>query len=484
MSDIIKPENIEGLDAYIEAKVRRLLNERLLAPVLTQEQVSALQELSNYVDLANVNIYIQPGHQMVITEKNVGFHTVNRPKRVLLYAPTVGRGGVRRVVETLTAAWATLTAKGGEWDYDFEVLGQTFDEIGNLLHWPEQWPFTQLEPGADIPPHPHQFNWLMKHQDNFVRHLKRVVETGRYDLVFCPSPWWTMRPQTEVFELPVPFVTVVADFAFDHINMGGMSANFRYVARQVAEKADLTIFPSYYQRRWGEKHYGFQQTRTIEHSADFVANDFQATFEEGQRVREKYGLPERYILAMHCMYHKDPVTILKAHSFLKDAPPLVMAGVGTQYLANEGKAPDGHIEQVRQAVIDTGHAVGQNLFIPGFVPDEDIAGLYMNAAVAVSASLSEGDLSGMCFEAMLASAPLVVSDLEVFTDRLGTDGQYALVFSRGVSSELAARISEVLEKPEEARQRATAAFGYANQRTALDVATAYLEAFEHVLNHA
>lgn len=399
--------------------------------------------------------------------------------KVLFYCPTVGRGGVSRVVETLSAAIERI--KPGDWQFD--VLGQTYNEIGLPVKYPESWAFTQLRPGPNIPAHPHQFAWLNNHAEVFVKHL-REVQAG-YDLIFCPSPWWTMRVQN-FSVITVPFVTVIPDFAFDHINMGGLSGNFRYVAREVAKHATMTVFPSDYHRKWGEKFYGFRpaKTRTIHHSADFVARHFEATFEEGQRVREKYGLPERYVLAFHCTHHKDPITILHGHRLamkeLENPPALVIGGIGTEHFISD-EPHEGPTEAVRHAIRQLGYTVGEDLFVVGQIPDEDIAGLYVGAACAVSASRSEGDLSGTIFEAFMASTPMIFSDLEVFTDRLGTEGEYGLHFPVGDAKWLAGNIVEVITHPEMARRRALRAFGYANSRNAEDVAADYLSIFAHVL---
>lgn len=402
--------------------------------------------------------------------------------RILIYAPTVGRGGVHRVVQKLMGGFARH-ADPEQWS--FSVLGQTYDEIGLPVEWPEAWPFEQLDPGSTIPPHPVQFNWLNNHQKTFFAHLQRKVAGGDYDLIYCPSAWWTMR--VPKWEMPIPFVTTVPDFAFDFIDMGMLTFNFRHVAKLIADRADFVVFPSNFQRCHGERFYNYHKTRTIHHSADFVADSFDASGDEGLRVRIKYNLPHHYILAFHPMYHKAIDIILQAQKWARqqcrDVPPLVVAGIGTEHLLTANEV-DSHIARIRELMKEIGVNPGVDFFALGRMPDEDIAGLYTGATAAVFASRSEGDISGGMFEAMMASTPLIFSDLPVLTERLGTDRHYGLHFKVDDVQALGSAIVEVCSYPQAARQRALNAFGFTRQRTVADVAGEYLDTFQGVLNGA
>lgn len=307
-------------------------------------------------------------------------------------------------------------------------------------------------------------------------HLQRVA--GEYDLIYCPSAWWTIR--VKEWSLPVPFVTSLPDFAFDMIDIGPMHYHFRNAALRIAERADFTVFSSDFQRKHGETYYGFRKTRTIHHSADFVADNFTPTWDEAVRVRQKYGLPERYVLAFHPMYHKGIDTILEAYNLPGAAlPPLVAAGIDTQHLAAE-MAVDAPTETLHNRLQSLATERDVKIMALGRVPEEDIAGLYVGATCAIAASSSEGDLSGTVFEAFMATCPLVYSDLEVFTEQLGTD-VYGWQFPVGDAVGLKNAILRVMEQPETAKARALEAFGFANRRRASDVAGEYLDVFKEVL---
>lgn len=397
---------------------------------------------------------------------------------VLIYTPTVGRGGVHLVVRKLLRGFADYAPK----DWQFSVLGQRFDEIGLPVEYPADWPFMQVEPlsdGETLPAHPHQFQWLLNNAEPMVDHLKRVA--GDYDLIYCPSPWWTMRVQD--FTLPVPFVTTIADFAFDHIDMGLLVHHFRYVATLAAKQCTFVVFPSDFQRQHSELYYNFKRTRTISHSADFVADGFTPTPEEALRVREKYGLPNRYVLAFHCMYHKDPRTVLMGQLHARRSsplvPPLVLAGIGTEHLLDNTRV-DSHVEEIRALLSEIHANPGDDLFVLGRIPDEDVAGLFVGAAVSVSASTSEGDLAGGTFNAFMARTPHIWSDLPVYRDRVSEE--YGWSFPLRDAEALGQRIVDVCENPDEAAKRALAAFGFTMRRTIEDVVRDYLMVFTEVLH--
>lgn len=411
--------------------------------------------------------------------------------KILIYAPSVGRGGVHRVIEKLTHELAAqiLPAEHPEStpglrrdftnDWEFHILGQRFDEIGQQVKWPIQWPFTQIDPVNKLPLHPNQFPFLRAHQSDFYQHLKRVE--ADYDLIFCPTPWWAMN--NNEFKLTRPFVTVINDFAFDHIDVGAIAVDFHYTARYIGQHSTLAIFTADYHRRWGTTFYGFNHSQVIHHSADFIPEVFVTTEAEGRRVRKKYNLPDQYVLAFHCAYHKDPISILLGHRRAMNneaVPPLVMGGIGTQYYLNNQQNDD-HVVKVKEALQVIQPQIGKDLFIVGQIPEADIAGLYMGAVCAITASTSEGDLSGTIFEAMFAHAPLIYSDLAVFTERLGMDKQYGLCFRVGDFAGLGEAIQEVCAKPEEAKKRAENAYAFATARTVKDVAGEYIEAFKGVL---
>lgn len=397
--------------------------------------------------------------------------------RILIYAPMVGRGGVHRVVQKLMQGFATYANPD---EFQFDVLGQALDEHHLPIEWPEGWNFEQIYPARLFPKHPRLFQWLHANVETFYAHLWGKLNSKHYDLIYCPSPWWTVR--TKKFELPMPFVTSIPDFAFDHIEMGQIALHFRNAARLLADRIDYVVFSSDFQRDHGRNCYGINRASTIQHSADFVVDHFDATPEAATRVAAKFKLPPRYILAFHPMGHKGIDTILKAMAYLPPDLPLVVAGIGTDALLAD-EPPDESIARSQEFIKWGGLKPGRNLFVLGRVPDADVAGLYAGAACALAPSTSEGDLSCTIFEAMMAGTPLIYSNLPVFIDRLGDGDCYGLCTPINNPIALARCIADVFEHPEAAQARAGRAAEWAAGRTLKDVTEEYLDVFRFELGY-
>ena len=399
--------------------------------------------------------------------------------KLLMFVPTSGRGGVSLVIRKVFQGLADYAPK----DWNFEVLGQAYNEILEPVVYPENWKFTQIDPVEKLPPHPHQFRFLWDNVECFYDHLVRVA--GDYDLIYCPSVFWCIRSRE--WDIRTPFVAHIPDIAYDEIPMGQLlEQHFRVATQLVRKRANFTIFLSEYWRKHATGVYGFDEDKTtvIPNSADFVAENYDPSPQEALRVREKYGLPEHYVLAFHPLWHKSPATILWAQRHARSisplVPPLVMAGIGTEHLLTDAPV-DRHITEVRKVLAEIGVQPDVDFFSLGRVPEEDIAGLYAGATVSVNASQMEGDLSGNTFNAFMAHCPHIYSDLPVYTMRIGRE-KYGYSFMTGEYIALAQRLIDVCADRDEARRRAVAAYGYAVSRTVKDVANEYIDVFSRVLH--
>jgi len=392
-------------------------------------------------------------------------------ERMLIYAPTVGRGGVRRVIETLCAD----LAKHDAWSFD--VLGQAFDELGERVDWPEQFGFTQVRPVDRLPLHPDLFMFLMQKRGNFFEHLKQIA--GNYDLVFCPSPWWGFIG-TEPIDTPV--VSFVPDFAFDHMDIGLIGQYFRGISPIIARHSDHVIFPSDWQREHGETHYGFEGS-TVYFSADYTARDFDAGFDNQHSVRLKYHLPDAYVLAFHCYGHKAAEVIVRGQYYARrqsaNVPPLVIAGLQTGYYA-EQPAVNEHVKMVQDTIRECSGVVGRDVFILGTIPDEDLGGLYAGAVCSVTASRSEGGLSGTVLESILAGVPVVASELPVFTERLSHEA--VSYFPVDDAEALGVALVQVCSDVDGYRERAGRLRDVFTSYTRRDVVAQYMGVFREVLD--
>lgn len=397
--------------------------------------------------------------------------------KILLFAPVVGRGGMRMVIQTLMRGFANFAPR----DWTFHILGQTYDESGDPVDYPACFGFTQLDPVERLPNHPHMFQFLWTHQKDFYRHLERLAP--QYDAIFCLAPFWTM--QVSKWAIETPFITYIPDLAWDFIDVGNiLTMHFKDAIRRIQTHSAMTVFSADFHRRWAISEYGFaaEKTQIIQSSGDYVAPDGDVPPEEVARVRAKYGLPGRYFLAFHCMYHKGVVTILQAHhnawSLNGEVPPLVIAGVNSEKLL-EAHLPytDGHIESVKGLIA---RADEGSVKVLGRIPDEDIMPLFAGATASISASLSEGDISGGSMSAFMARCPHIYSRIEVYEERIGIAGK-GISFHPGDYSDLTHCMEWVVNNPALAEEYAERAYKWAHSRTLCDVIGEYVTMFNQVV---
>lgn len=393
--------------------------------------------------------------------------------KVLIFTPIVGRGGVKLCVETMLRGYAQYAPP----DWEFTVLGQALDEIGKPIDY--AFPFTQIRPLAVLPQHPHLFNYLLHHADDFMDHLREVVAETQPDLVMCYGAWWVARARR--WEIEAPIVTFLPDFAFNQgVDLGILNEHFTFASQILARRASFSVFSAEYHRNHAVDYYRFpiEKTAVINHSADFVAHNLVASKAEGRRVAKQFGLPSRYVLAFHPMGHKDPDTILRGQRYARlhsaSVPPLVLAGIHTEELLNPRN-------RRAQILLESVHAhLDVDVFVTGFVEERDIGGLFANAVCSISASRSEGDLSGATLTSMMTKTPHIWSRLPVYLDRLNDGMGYS--FELGDFEALGKLIVEVCEFPTAAERKALMAFKWAQQRTIQHVVAEYLSVFERVID--
>jgi glycosyltransferase involved in cell wall biosynthesis len=293
---------------------------------------------------------------------------------------------------------------------------------------------------------------------------------------------------SERWDIHKPFVVNVADFSFDLIDIGGIAEHFRRVTPIIAARADATIFSSNYQQQYGVANYQFGNTFRVYNSRDILPvkwpTDSKEIAAQGRRVQAAYGLPPSYILAFHCAYHKDPITILRgfarARTFSPLVPPLVMAGHNTG-LYTLREYVDAPTEAVKMTIQELGLQLGHDLFVAGLVRDDEIVGLYAGAKASVIASRSEGDLPAGVFETFAAGVPLIFGDQEVMVERLGTSGLYGTHFRVGEPGALAEKIVNVCDYPGVAQKQVERASRFGVRWSIEQQARAYLDIFAGTL---
>jgi glycosyltransferase involved in cell wall biosynthesis len=226
-----------------------------------------------------------------------------------------------------------------------------------------------------------------------------IVETHRprqaYDVFH--SPWL----QGAMLRSPCPMVVTLHDLAAlkrrsEQIRLG-MRLRLRHLAVQ---RAVGVIVPTETVAEDAVSRLGVERERvTVISEAPDLAM-YPRCENEIAAVRERYGLPERYLLWVGCLLHPDPRKHVDKLAATARELPLVLAGP-TRPWAHE--LPD---------VTLTGH-----------VSDDDLAAIYSGAHALVLSSEDEG-FGLPPVEALACGTPVVACEIPALREVLGERAKF------------------------------------------------------------
>ena len=163
-----------------------------------------------------------------------------------------------------------------------------------------------------------------------------------------------------------------------------------------------------------------------------------ASPEEVDRVRDKYGLPERYVLYLGINKpHKNLVRLVEAWARLEVNSELRLVLAGRE---------DPRYPQARQRAIELG--LGTRLLFLGDVAEDDLPALYSGALLFVFPSLYEG-FGLPVLEAMACGVPVACSATSSLPEIVG---QAALLFDPTSPEQMAEAMAQAL-RDEALRER-------------------------------
>jgi len=181
------------------------------------------------------------------------------------------------------------------------------------------------------------------------------------------------------------------------------------------------------------------------------------------------GNPEQRILAIgHWGTYKRLETLMEAFPTVLQRVPnarLVIAG------ANHHTKP-GYWESIQQA-----HKDESRIEFRGYVPEDAIPDLFRNSSIVVMPYDSATGSSGPAHQACEYGVPMVCADIPDLRT-MAADEDMAIRFYRtGAASDLADKLSEVLESPQLQREMAAQNFSAAVRMTMPEVVRQYLRWF-------
>jgi glycosyltransferase involved in cell wall biosynthesis len=241
---------------------------------------------------------------------------------------------------------------------------------------------------------------------------------------------------------PCPVVTTIHDLAFEHLPETFNRRSWmqmRLTVRQTARRAAHIITVSEYSRADISRTYGIAPERITVTPEAASASFFPVTNEtELKKIRESYGIQERYILSLCSIQpRKNLVRLIEAYSYLRSVRP----GVKLPQLVLAGKRGWLDSETFRAAERS---ALGKEIVFTGYVPERDLAGLYSGAICFVYPSYFEG-FGLPIVEAMQCGVPVIAGNRTSIPEIAGDAG---LLFDPFDTQALVSALTQVIDDPE------------------------------------
>ena len=234
--------------------------------------------------------------------------------------------------------------------------------------------------------------------------------------------------------------------------------------------ADQIICVSEHTRRDAERLYGIERSRmTVIYEAADEHYRPQADAEQLEVVRQRYQLPERYILHVGTIEpRKNLGALLEAFGALKDHFPEVKLLL----VGKKGWLYEPFFEQLARS------GLASEVCFPGFVREEDLPSVYQLATVFAFPSVYEG-FGLPPLEAMACGTPVVASHASSLPEVVGDAGILVSPNDRAALTAALRRVLDDAELRQTMRARGLAqAARFSWQRAAQETLEVYRKAKE------
>jgi glycosyltransferase involved in cell wall biosynthesis len=218
------------------------------------------------------------------------------------------------------------------------------------------------------------------------------------------------------YQFPVPTLCAVHDLmhryepGFPEVSDGAFRAR-EYHYRNMVSWARGVLVDSEVGKGHLHESYGVPYEKI--HVLPFIAPKYMHAKPKCD-VRVKYGLPEKYLFYPAQFWrHKNHVMLLRAIAGLRDRYPGIC-------LVLVGAPKNGH-DDVMSFIAR--HDLARNVIFPGYVPDEDMSGLYARACALIMPTYF-GPTNIPPLEAFVAGCPVAVSGVYGMPEQLGDAAIY------------------------------------------------------------
>ena len=240
---------------------------------------------------------------------------------------------------------------------------------------------------------------VITHTEDRNLQLYRYIEDLELDIWFCPL--LVLEPQF----VNVPTVVTIPDIQheffpefFSKEIIEWRKENYQFSA----QKADSVLTLSNFSKQSIVEKYSVREKKvhSIHLDSDKVFYE-KPLKDKNEKVKVKYNLPENYIFyPANTWPHKNHLRLLEAMKILKNIGKL-----------NTKLILTGSADQVHSAVMDfiNKNQLSEDIFFLGYIDQEDMPYIYLNATSLVFPSLFEG-FGIPLVEAMRSSCPIICSN--------------------------------------------------------------------------
>lgn len=227
------------------------------------------------------------------------------------------------------------------------------------------------------------------------------IHRDKLDLFFAAyytGPMVRLSPKLVVGAWDISYTTHPHHYKFRH------SRQMSFLSRYACQHAEGVITCSPFDGRQIEQVYGIPKELicVLQLAPDDRFKPL-ADRQQLESLRQKYSLPERYILSMGVMLNRRNVPVI-IDAFKDICGDYADAGLVVAGFNNT--APRVDFEALMKPLVEAGKGV----YIPGHVPAEDLLGLYCGAWYYICTSTVDGEAL-MLKEAMRCGTPVITSPL-------------------------------------------------------------------------
>ena len=238
--------------------------------------------------------------------------------------------------------------------------------------------------------------------------LPKLAREYQLDLLHCTS-------NTAPLFSTTPLITTIHDIIYLEEKIGSIlkgkatayqkAGNLyrRLVVPAIARKSEALITVSNYEKQNMSNYFGAREAQKLKAIHNGVSSQFQLEqdSEKLAAVREKYGLPQQYLLHFGSMDpRKNTKGVLEAFVLYNKA---IAADTKLVLLSYSKEALQADLQSLEA------EELLKHIVLPGYIDDQDLAAIYQGADLFLFPSLREG-FGIPIIEAMACGVPVITSN--------------------------------------------------------------------------